>query len=67
MKKVIEIEGMMCMHCAGAVEKALYEVADTKNVKIDLKKKLAKVETEADDQTLTAAVENAGYKVTSIK
>lgn len=66
MKKIIEIEGMMCMHCAAAVEKALLETP-TKKVKIDLKKKIAKVETDADDQTLSAAIENAGYKVISIK
>jgi Cu+-exporting ATPase len=66
MKKIIEIEGMMCMHCAAAVEKALLETS-TQKVKIDLKKKIAKVETEADDQTLTTAIENVGYKVISIK
>lgn len=43
MKKIIEINGMTCNHCAAGVEKALNAVAGVE-AKVDLKKKIAIVE-----------------------
>lgn len=67
MKKDLLIEGMTCGHCAGRVEKALREVAGVKNVKVDLGKNSAEVHGEVDDKSLSEAVIEAGYAVTSIK
>lgn len=67
MKKIIEISGMSCSHCQAAVEKALNGI-DGVDAKVDLKKNRAIVNLskEIDDETLKIAVEEAGYKVTSI-
>lgn len=66
MSKIIHIEGMMCMHCAGRVEAALSALPGVK-AKVDLAAKTAEVTGPAEDAALKDAVEKAGYKVTDIK
>lgn len=66
MTKIIEIEGMMCAHCAGRVEEALKALTG-ESVKVDLANKRAEVSGPAEDAALKAAVEKAGYKVISIR
>ena len=68
MTKVITIEGMMCGHCTGRVQKALEEVAGVSAVTMSLENKTATVELngEVADQALTAAVTEAGYEVKGI-
>jgi len=69
MTKKIFIEGMTCGHCASHVETALKEVSGIKSAKVDLKGKVAVIEVEqpVEDSKIKAAVEDAGYEVTSIK
>ena len=66
-KKELTIEGMMCMHCAGRVEKALADLGA--KAEIDLEHKMAIVEASESitDQMLQDAVAAAGYEVTAIK
>ncbi|MBP3372290.1 MAG: heavy metal translocating P-type ATPase, partial [Clostridia bacterium] len=60
------VEGMMCMHCSGRVQKALEAVAGVSKVAVDLETKTVTVEGEGlDAAVLTAAVVDAGYEVTS--
>lgn len=68
MKKTVKIEGMMCMHCAKAVEKALGGVEGVTGVTVSLEEKQAVVEgTDAmKEDALKAAVVDAGYEVTEI-
>jgi len=68
MTKVMTIEGMMCGHCTGRVQKALEEVAGVSAVTMSLENKTATVELAGDvaDETLTAAVTEAGYEVKGI-
>lgn len=68
MKKVINIEGMSCSHCASRVEKALNEIEGV-SAKVNLGKKQAVVKLSADvsDQALLDAVANAGYKPVTIE
>lgn len=67
MKKVIKIEGMSCMHCVGAVKRALSEINGVTNVDVDLANKMATVEVDGvDDKLLKNAVEEAGYNVIEI-
>ena len=68
MTKVMTIEGMMCGHCTGRVQKALEEVAGVSAVTMSLEDKTATVEMESDvaDEALTAAVTEAGYEVKGI-
>ena len=67
MNKKIVIDGMMCMHCAGSVEKAL-NALDGVTAKVDLEQKCANVELTAPvaDDVLARAVTDAGYTVVSI-
>lgn len=68
MKKIIQIEGMSCSHCAAAVTKALSGVSGTSGVKVHLKKNQAVLKTDdsVTDAQLEKAVEEAGYKAVSI-
>ena len=68
MTKVISIEGMMCNHCTGTVQKALEAVEGVKAVTMSLEQKNAAVELASDvaDEVLTKAVVAAGYEVKGI-
>ena len=66
MKKEILIEGMHCEHCAAKVEKALGSLDGVKKVKVKLEKGLAKLDGEASDEAIRAAVSEAGFSVTQI-
>lgn len=67
MTKTMTIEGMMCMHCQGRVEKAL-NALDGVTATVNLEAKTATVTCPAgtDDAALTKAVTDAGYEVISI-
>jgi copper chaperone CopZ len=66
-KTIIRIEGMTCGHCVARVEKALKALPGAEGVKVDLKKNQAEVKAiSANDDTIKAAVTEAGYTVTSI-
>ncbi len=67
MRKILEIKGMMCGHCAGHVSRALNAIPGVKAT-VDLTSKTATVESAVpvDDSVLIAAVQNAGYDVTAI-
>ncbi len=64
MKKIIEIEGMHCSHCAKSVEDELLAVNGVKKAKADPEKKSAVVTLSQDitDEELFKAVEKAGFK-----
>ena len=58
----LKIEGMTCNHCVMAVKNALESVPGTSNVKVDLEKGLATLESGANTADLISAVEEEGYK-----
>ena len=68
MKKTMIIEGMMCGHCTGRVEKALSGLEGVIGVEMSLEGKSATVtmDAEVSDQVLTDTVTQAGYQVVSI-
>lgn len=67
MTKVIKIEGMNCMHCVGAVKKALSGIEGVKDITVDLQAKKAMVEAiNVSDDVLKEVVEDAGYDVIEI-
>ena len=68
MKKTLNVEGMMCAHCKAHVEKALAGVDGVTEAVADLESKTATVTLSKDvpDETLKAAVAEAGYQVVSI-
>lgn len=68
MVKTLKVEGMMCAHCQAHVKKALEGVEGVTQVEVSLEDKTAVVtmETQVDDQTLAAAVTEAGYEVVNM-
>lgn len=69
MKKVLIVEGMMCMHCQAHVQKALASVEGVVSAVVDLEKKeaVAELSSEIADQILIDAVTEAGYTVISCR
>lgn len=66
MKKEIKIEGMSCEHCKKHVEDALLNIHETTGI-VDLENNTAIIDTVVDNNTITKAIEEAGYKVIGIK
>lgn len=68
MRKVLKVEGMMCQHCVAHVTKALQATEGVQAVEVDLKKKTATVETNAEiaDEVFVNAITEAGYEVKKI-
>lgn len=60
---VLKIEGMTCGHCKMSIEKALREVPGVVSATVNLEKKEAVVEGNADMVAMKNAVEDAGYDV----
>ena len=69
MKKTMIIEGMMCHHCTGRVEKTLAAIEGVESVEMSLEGKSATLTLAKDvaDQVLTDAVTEAGYEVVSVQ
>ena len=69
MKKTMIIEGMMCTHCTGRVEKALAALEGVEAVEMSLEGKSATLTLtqEIADQVLTDTVTQAGYEVVSVQ
>ena len=67
MKKKINIEGMSCGHCVAHVKEALEEIGGVEILEVNLEEKNALVNTEVEDNALIAAIDEAGYDVTSIE
>ena len=66
--KTINIEGMMCSHCTGTVQKALEKTPGVTDVSVSRENKQAVVNVNGvSDDILRKTVEDAGYKVVSIK
>ena len=69
MKKTMIIEGMMCHHCTGRVEKTLAAIDGVEAVEMSLEGKSATLTLakDVDNQVLTDAVTEAGYEVVSVQ
>lgn len=69
MNKTMIIEGMMCGHCTGRVQKVLEAVQGVASVAMSLENKSAELvlNEEVADETLKAVVTEAGYEVIEIR
>ena len=65
--KKINIEGMSCNHCTGAVEKVLKKLEGVKVDHVSLEDKAAYVEGELDEQMVKQVIGEEGFTVTSIE
>ena len=66
-----EVNGMVCAFCAQGIEKKLRSMSQTKDVYVDLKKKIVAVELKEGQtlalETVKDLVKDAGYDVTRIE
>ena len=69
MNKTMIIEGMMCGHCTGRVQKVLEAVQGVASVTMSLENKSAELvlNAEVTDEALKAVVTEAGYEVIEIR
>ena len=69
MKKIVNIEGMCCAHCAKRVEDKLATAQNVISVDVKLKKNIAVIRSreEVNDDEIKALITDAGYKVVSIE
>ena len=67
MKKTMKIEGMMCGHCTGRVEKALNALEGVQaEVSLEDKAAYLTIDGDVSDAALKKAVEDEGYQVVDI-
>lgn len=68
MKKILSIEGMMCMHCVTHVKKALEKMEGVSEVEVSLENNNAVVTLakDIDEATFKAVIEDAGYELKGI-
>ena len=68
MKKIIEVNGMHCAHCAASVEQALQKLDGVKKAKADHEANRAVVTFSGDvaDEAIREAVEGAGFSCGAI-
>ena len=67
-KKVMKIEGMMCSHCTGTVQKVLSELEGvTADVNLDDKAAYITTTGATDDEVMKKVVTDAGYQVISLE
>jgi len=55
------VQDMTCNHCVGAITKAVKHVAPQASVEIDLEHHLVRIQGEADQAIVQAAIVDAGY------
>ncbi|MFD2112217.1 CopZ family metallochaperone [Thiorhodococcus fuscus] len=61
MKTKLQVTGMSCMHCVGAVTKALQQVPGVDQAEVSLEDKQAVVTGSADPEALIAAIKEEGF------
>ncbi len=68
MKKIINVTGMHCAHCAKAVEDALTAIDGISKAKVDLNKGnvTAGMKADVDDKLIIDAITEKGFEVGEI-
>ncbi len=69
MKKKIQLEGMSCGHCVSHVTEteALQALDHTTDIQVELGTQSVVLETEASDELIRQAIDDAGYTVLGIE
>lgn len=67
MQKTIQVEGMMCQHCVSHVKNALEKIPGVQaEVSLEKHEAIVTFEQEIDNETLTKAIQEAGYECKGI-
>lgn len=59
----LNVEGMSCGHCVGAVTRAVHAVDPKAEVRVDLTARTVEATTNAGRDAVAEAITNAGYAV----
>jgi copper ion binding protein len=60
----LQVEGMTCKHCVGAVTKSVQAIDTHAKVEVDLTKQKVLVDSQAALDKIASAIIDAGYSVT---
>lgn len=66
MTSVYSVPGISCGHCKQAIETEVSKVAGVESVLVDIAAKTVTVEGGDSDEALRAAIEEAGYVISSV-
>ena len=64
--RTFSVPGMTCGHCQSAIEGELTQLAGVDQVTVDLVGKTVVVEGSASNETVTTAIDEAGYEVVDV-
>lgn len=60
---VLSVPEISCNHCKSAIESAVGAVSGVASVEVDIAAKTVTIAGDADESTVVAAIEDAGYDV----
>lgn len=61
MNTKLKVTGMTCMHCVGAVKKAVEQVPGVETAEVSLEQAQATITGNADVEAMLAAIKEEGY------
>ncbi len=65
--KVYEVPGISCGHCKESIEGAVGALDGVESVKVNIAARTVRVEGEATDEQIRAALDDAGYDVAGVR
>jgi copper chaperone len=65
--RTFDVPGISCGPCKAAIEGALDGLGGVKSATVDIDAKTVSVEGSASDEAITAAIDEAGYEVASVR
>jgi copper chaperone len=66
MVRTYSVPGISCDHCKSAIERELSALEGATTVTVDVAAKTVRVEGDATDEAVRAAIDEAGYEVASV-
>ena len=64
--RTYDVPGISCGHCKSAIETEVGRLASVATVDVDIDAKTVRVEGEATEAEVTAAIDEAGYDVAAV-
>jgi len=65
--RTFDVPGISCGHCKAAIEGALDGLDGVESATVDVDARHVVVEGTVSDETVTAAIDDAGYEVVSVR
>jgi copper chaperone len=63
MERTYSVPAISCGHCKAAIEGEVSQVAGVTAVEVDIEAKTVRVDGDAADEAIVAAIDEAGYEV----